>query len=79
MTTATDLLVILSFLSALYTLLGVLCAAAERVESLWSHPLTRRRAAPSSTETGRRGRRRRRSLRRSRGPIPCQQRERAIH
>ena len=67
MTTATDLLVILSFLSALYTLLGLLCAAAEALQPIWSRRPSRRRAQPATSGTDRRGSRRSRPRRRSRG------------
>jgi hypothetical protein len=66
MTTATDLLVILSFLSALYTLLGLLCAAAETLQPVWSRRPSRRRAQPATRGNDRRGSRRSRPRRRSR-------------
>jgi hypothetical protein len=59
-TTATNLLVILGFLSALYTLLGVLCAAAEQASSLWARRPVRRRCRPSTGDGDRRHARRRR-------------------
>ena len=44
MSTAANLLVILIFLSGLYTLLGLLCAVAEKVEAiLAARPAKRRR------------------------------------
>jgi hypothetical protein len=49
MTTAIDLLVILSLLSALYTLLGLLCGAAEGLQALWARRQPRRRALPATT------------------------------
>lgn len=45
MTIASDLLVILAFLSTLYILLGLLCAIAERVQSIVARPLTQGRGA----------------------------------
>ncbi len=43
METMANLLVILVFFSALYTLLGALCAIAEQAEKLFSRPQVRRR------------------------------------
>jgi len=42
MTTAANLLVILAFLSALYTLLGLLCMVVERAQALLARPYRRR-------------------------------------
>jgi hypothetical protein len=42
MTTAANLLVILAFLSALYTLMGLLCVAVEAVHALLARPYRRR-------------------------------------
>jgi hypothetical protein len=42
MTTATNLLVILTFLSALYTLLGLLCVVVEGAQALLARPHRRR-------------------------------------
>ena len=48
MTTAANLLVILGFLSALYALLGVLCAIAEYARTMLSRRPVRRRTIPST-------------------------------
>jgi hypothetical protein len=48
MTTAANLLVILLFLSALYTLLGLLCGAVEKIQALSTHA-RRSREAPKRT------------------------------
>jgi hypothetical protein len=48
MTTAVNLLAILAFLSALYTLLGLLCAIAEHVQTQLYRRTTRRRVQPST-------------------------------
>ena len=42
MTTAANLLVILAFLSALYTLLGLLCVVVELAQDLLARPYRRR-------------------------------------
>lgn len=44
MDTTTNLLVILMYLSALYTALGVLCAVIERAQALLARPQPRRRS-----------------------------------
>jgi hypothetical protein len=61
MTTAIDLLVILSLVSALYVLLGLLCGAVEGLQGLWARRQPHRRTLPATNGEGRRrGRRPRR-------------------
>ena len=56
MNTAADLLVILTFLSGLYTVLGMLCGIAEKARELTARPYQRRRMRKSTRRrTPRRG------------------------
>jgi hypothetical protein len=56
MDTTTDLLLLLIFLSGLYTCLGLLCGVAEKVQEILARPHQRRRARKASRRrTPRRG------------------------
>lgn len=56
MDTTTDLLVLLIFLSGLYTLLGLLCGIAEKVQEILARPHQRRRVRKGTRRrTPRRG------------------------
>lgn len=75
MSTTANLLVILIFLSGLYTLLGLICAFAGKVEETLARRYYRRRMRKASRRTPRRGMETTSSRARSLRPVRLSTRE----